>query len=519
MSWELRSLTAINRSPLNAVVTTLERPGAHWAVRMPYQNLAESRRARLQSFVSSARGHAQRFYVPVYGWTRRGSFPATELFTNTAFDGTTGWLTQLSTISASDGVLRMVATDNSSSPGARQSPTSLVQYAPYALRSIIHDGQGTAGLTMGRFISDGVSGASDYSTSRGYGVIARVVTSTSPGSQYPIVLAPITGWIPNLTYGELSFASLARCALVDNGPNELLRSDEIDNAAWTKAGTTVTANYYTAPDGTATAERLIEDTSTGEHYALQAVTRANAVGTWCFAVALRRGDVSNLRDRARLRILDSGSTNVISAIFDLTSGTIAVAAAAGGSAANARAFIRSLGGGWYYCCIIGQLPASDTTVRTVVNLIANPSTQSYTGSSSQNIGVWRATLARSDVPVRLTQTTTAGDADGIAQTGGALYLKGLPASTNGLLLKGDPAEIILPSGSQLVRTRTSLNSDAAGLGYFEFEPPLRSSPSDGAAVIVCNPMCRMMMESNVNGWTDRLGEFSDLEFSAVEDVT
>lgn len=51
--------------------------------------------------------------------------------------------------------------------------------------------------------------------------------------------------------------------------NRILRSQEIDNAAWTKgAGATVTANYATAPDGTKTAERLVYTGTNG--YVLQA---------------------------------------------------------------------------------------------------------------------------------------------------------------------------------------------------------------------------------------------------------
>ena len=43
--------------------------------------------------------------------------------------------------------------------------------------------------------------------------------------------------------------------------NLLLRSEEFDNANWTKSRATVTANAATAPDGTSNADKLVEDST------------------------------------------------------------------------------------------------------------------------------------------------------------------------------------------------------------------------------------------------------------------
>src|SRR6185503_16156126 len=110
------------------------------------------------------------------------------------------------------------------------------------------------------------------------------------------------------------------------------------------------------------------------------------------------------------------------------------------------------------------------------------------------------------VPTRLRQTTTAASS-GISQTGGALYLKGLPASTNGLLVADDLGEIITPSGSQFVRTLAPLNSDAAGLGYWQFEAPLRESPGDNAGVVICAPLMRSLLDDRTVRWTQRHAGF------------
>jgi len=50
--------------------------------------------------------------------------------------------------------------------------------------------------------------------------------------------------------------------------NNALRSEEFDNAAWTKSSATITANAATAPDGTLTADRL-QYSNTNNTYVLQ----------------------------------------------------------------------------------------------------------------------------------------------------------------------------------------------------------------------------------------------------------
>lgn len=516
MEWELRTISARQMSPLDAVATTLERAGSHWAVRMPYENLATDRRARMQTLAASLRGFANRTYVPVYGWTRRGSFPSTELFTNNSFaSGTTGWTANSTTLTVSDGIARLTV-PAPAIQSISQSKT-MVQYAPYALRSILHDGRGMAGLAIGRFINSGQPLQSDYSTSRGLGTLVAVNLNAGSGTNYAAVISPSSGYTAG-DFLEVSYASLARCALVDNGPNVFDQSIAIDHANWTKNNVTVSAQYYTAPDGAATAERVIENTATTSHSIDRSFTKSAAAQDWCIAVAMRRGDTgSSERRYVCLRLDDGTSTNFVQAFFDLGTGVISTAAAATGNYANARACISSLGGGWYYCAVVG-MTSTGTTVRARTLMSDNGSNVSYTGDGASNIGLWRMTMAQSSVPVRLTETTTAAVASGTLQTGSALHLKGLPASTDGLLLQGDPVEIITGTTSQLVRVRSSLNSDAAGLGYLEFEPPLRVSPSDNAAMIVQNPMCRMMSDRAVNGWRDRMGGFADKELALVEDT-
>lgn len=512
MTWELRSITARNQSPLNGVATTLERPGAHWAATLRYENLFGDRRARMQAFLTACRGHGSRFYVPYFGWTNRGSFSAPELFANSSFSSTTGWTPTNATLTANDGQLRITATTPAANVQIAQS-VALTQYAPHALRSLLIDGPQTAGLSIGRFIDGNGASTNDYSTSRGMGTLALVAAGGSAVSQFPAVFNATTGFTAG-AYLTVGYVSLARCGLVDNGPNLLLRSDEIDNATWTKVRATVTANNAIAPDGSNNGEDVVEDaTASNNHHVSQTVTVSSGVGDYSFAVALKQGT----RTWAAISIREDTGATEAAAYFNLAAGTIGASTVVGANWANLRSFITNIGSGWYRCTVVARKTGVATSLTGRIYLATGDGGVTYSGDGSSFIRAWRATLALSSVPTRLRQTTSSATT-GTLQTGGGVYLKGLPASTNGLLVAGDLAEIVTNASSQLVRARTPLNSDASGLGYFEFEAPLRVSPLDNGAVIIRNPLCRMMLDSNTVQWTERAGGFSDLEFTAVEDT-
>ena len=54
--------------------------------------------------------------------------------------------------------------------------------------------------------------------------------------------------------------------------NLSLRSQELGDAAWTKALSSITADAAIAPNGTTTADKLVEDSSTGTHNIIEAAT-------------------------------------------------------------------------------------------------------------------------------------------------------------------------------------------------------------------------------------------------------
>lgn len=448
-------------------------------------------KAQLLSVLKQTRGAYNVLRTKVH-FALRGSHSTTELLTNNTFaNGTTGWSSNHSdtSISVSDRMLRLTRAANTDVPTILNSaPSAAVQYAPYVARAFAYQGRGQ--IRWDLRIRDLSDSSAVYATtvsnqlSPGMLTCAGVVLDTDPTIG---IIDRNTGKIAG-DYMDVSYASVVRCATVDNGLNSLLQSDEFDTT-WTQTRVTVDDQTAatTAPDGTSTADAIIDDSTAGAtHFVLQNVAVSASVADFSFACALKAGT----RTRAALYIEeDTGGTN-ITAGFNLSAGTASVIAT-GVNWADVRLFISPLGNGWYYCCVVASKTNAATTIRTLV-LGADNATGGivYNGDGSSRFYAWRATLVQSGVPTRLVQTTTTAST-GTSPTGTAMHVKGLPASTNGLLLPGDWIEI----GGELKQCTATLNSDAAGLGYLQFEPALVRSPANDDPVIVTDPMGKFLVSN------------------------
>jgi hypothetical protein len=507
IEWRILDNTAVSTSPLNGVTTTFTRPGTRWGARLSFRNLKDRDRARLLAIIAAVRGRSGRVYfTSAADPARTGGYSFPELFTNADFaSGVTGWSQSAAALSVSDRVMRITAT-SIAAPCIYQNP-AVTQYAPLIVR-----GFAGARSRNGTFIGTSADGISNYATDA-QGMVAQswVPLSAFAGNTFPIVHnasgnAGLVGdWL------DTPFVSLSRCALVDNGPNALLYSDQIDNAAWTKANVTITANGATAPDGTTTADAIVENSATSQHYVQQSVARASAAEDICAYGYFKRGAGAR---NIRLIAGDSSLSNYGQAYFDLGAGTVS-AGSINGSATNPRAFIRAAGDGWYFCSVVVRLPTS--TGLTNYAELTDGTTTGYTGDGTSSVYAWRLGAARSGLPTRGALTTGTALASGTGQNGSGLYLKGLPASTQNIRAAGDMVEIVLPTYSQLVRLTAALDSDAAGLGYLQFENPVRTSPADNAAVIFNQPMMRGILSEGPM-WPTRPGLFSDFDLDLIEDI-
>ena len=157
--------------------------------------------------------------------------------------------------------------------------------------------------------------------------------------------------------------------------NLLTYTQEFDNIAWTKAAVTVTANSTTAPDGTSTADTLVETVATSAHTTLEGATVPNAATA--FSVYLKKGTGATAPNWVQLY---TGGVSTQYANFNLDTGVV------GNVAAGSTAAITAIGNGWYRC-VLYFTPATPGAVSAVVAFTNNTDTTtrglSYAGATTR----------------------------------------------------------------------------------------------------------------------------------------
>lgn len=473
-----------------------------WGLRRRYRGLRSDEKAAILNALNETRGQLNILRVTPHA-PLRGSFATSELLTNNTFaSGTTGWGVSSTdaSLSVSDRVLRVTRVGTGANIQARQSSVTVTQYAAYVARSMSMAGRGPSNI---RTFTTG-PGSPEAGGSAGMNSVAFVPNATTV--DVAVYEASTTGILSG-DYFTIPYVSFSRCALIDNAPNLLLRSDEFDNASWTKTRATVDADGAGAPDGSSTADRLIEDsTASNSHFVTQAVTVASSEADYSFSVALKNGT----RTWAFLSIIENTSSTQVSAYINIAAGTIGTTAT-GANWSNLRIFSRDLGTGWYQITLVARKTNAATSLSCTIALATGDGSASYSGDGSSYISAWRATLAQSSIPTRLVQTTSAAST-GTSQTGSALYTKGWPASESGMLLPGDWFEI----NGELKQITAPVNSDAAGLAYMQFRPGLADSPDDNDPIIVHEPFGRFIYPQGTRELENLFGIYGDCEMNLEE---
>jgi hypothetical protein len=190
--------------------------------------------------------------------------------------------------------------------------------------------------------------------------------------------------IPTDGSGDLSFTRASNgtrvnsAGLVEVTPWNLLNDSE-DFAIQTKVGSTIGSNVTTAPNGTTTADSLIEDNSNGPH-AVYNFTAINFVtGQYTFSAYIKKGS----RDWVSFQLYDGANIPVIYA--NVNTGVL------GDIASGATASIESVGNGWFRITISYSMNSASGG-WAIYGATAN-GTNSYTGTNALTaLYVWGAQL-------------------------------------------------------------------------------------------------------------------------------
>jgi hypothetical protein len=173
--------------------------------------------------------------------------------------------------------------------------------------------------------------------------------------------------------------------------NLCLQSQDIATT-WTNNRSSESTNSTTAPDGTATADTLIEDNTNGQHYVTQGITvTTNPVTFTAFFKAKER-------TFGLLNVFDG--TTACAARFDLTLGTVGTVDATLSGSASIQAF----GNGWYRCRLTVTPAATSCTFQ--LSMTTSSSGFGYQGDNASGIYVWGAQVEQASFPSSYIPTTT-----------------------------------------------------------------------------------------------------------------
>ena len=259
---------------------------------------------------------------------------------------------------------------------------------------------------------------------------------------------------PRIDYDPATLA--CRGLLIEEArTNQILQSEDFSTTwALSTGNPTITTNAIVAPDGTLTADKLVEGTSNG----LQNVLQANvsfASGTNAYSVFAKAGE--------RYKITLNESTTLGAAVlFDLSAGT--VLSSTGGGSPAPSGLIQAVGNGWYRCTmLLTQASTANRTARIYVvddaTTTASNSILSRTGDGTSGVYIWGAQLESGAFPTSYIPTTTAAvtrSAD-VASMTGANFSSWFNATEGVLCTDYAPAATAVTLGAAALSDGTNNN--------------------------------------------------------------
>jgi hypothetical protein len=259
----------------------------------------------------------------------------------------------------------------------------------------------------------------------------------TPTAYTPTTTQPITNYIPVLqsaASGEARFdhdpvTGESKGLLIEEQRTNLFTySEQFDDASWGKTRLSVTANAILAPDGTLTADKLVENTDNNSRSIGKNANASSVSSTVTGSVYLKAGE----RTFAQINLTDnaadvSGGINDFRICVDLTNGTISPTTISNGSPTNPFSSITSVGDGWYRVSI--GLTKKGDAVRTDLQVFpytqATPSANpTYTGDGYSGIYIWGAQLEEGAFPTSYIPTVASQvtrNADVASMTGANLF--------------------------------------------------------------------------------------------------
>ena len=121
---------------------------------------------------------------------------------------------------------------------------------------------------------------------------------------------------------------------------------------------------------------------------------------------------------------------------------------------------------------------------------------------------------------RGTASSSAGTpiVNGASQTGDTLNIDGVPTSQTGYLKAGDYIQLGSGSGARIYKVLDDANSNGSGEVALTIYPDLRSSPSDGATVVVSSAVGLFRLTTPTHNWSISTDGIYSMTFGAAEAI-
>jgi len=182
-------------------------------------------------------------------------------------------------------------------------------------------------------------------------------------------------------------------------------------AALLAFGSGSTVNAIAAPDGTTTADKIVEDTATTLHRIRQTSDVTIASGnTVAFSYFVKAAE----RTRCRLRITESTFASAYEVSFNLATATVGTATTTGVAVGvPSSSFITAYANGWYRIGIAAAINGGFLTCRTNLELEDASGNNAYTGDGVSGLYAWGEQIEVGNFASSYIPTTTVS----VARTG------------------------------------------------------------------------------------------------------
>ena len=333
----------------------------------------------------------------------KGLVLGSELVTNGTFDtNINGWTIYSSTVASSVSGEAYVQSNTSGGSGIWQDLSGLSASKHYVVTGIFRAGSGTAFFSVRSGVGTFGTVLSSKSNATSSNESFRFVFTGQTGVRVYIGASNIgqSGYFDNISVRELpgnhAFqTSSAKRPKLAARYNLLTYSEEFDvtSGGWAKSNVTVTANAVVAPDGTTTADELVNTAVTNLHD-IEQNTITPTVGT-LYRITWRVKKSTN-------RYVALGWWRTIGSAagagFDLDTGTVTGTGAIGTDYSATNATIAALGNGWYEIGVtvtgsaLLQVAALFHRATAYTGGASTFLGESYAGTTADKTYIWGADL-------------------------------------------------------------------------------------------------------------------------------